>query len=305
MRCNILHKYTEEIKVLDAIVRVDVYSEEPIDYVLEDEVWLSYRLASAKIMRGSMTKAEPDLVLFKDVEKKDLSYDGKTLYLYGKWLTGEIQRLIVSLAARELEKLGIFPLHSTAFHYRGRNILLLSSEANHGKTMTLIEALHRGAEMISGETTLIDFNGNILAGSKEIFLKARPRGTERSDLPGGEGWRKFFKSLPDVRLHEIKPHEKIDLVILPDIDGNFDIEVFKISEYEKPLHIFISITMSYFIPHHLISYGIAMPIFDDVQCRRRRASFAINFAKGRDFYLVRGPHPQAIMNEVEKLIGGL
>jgi len=299
-----MHKYTEEVKVLEAKVRIDVYSEKPVDKVFEDEIWLSYRLAEAQLIR-SATKEEPDCIWFKDADDKRLTYDGKTLYLYGNWYTGELQRLTVTLVARELEKHGVFPLHATGFNYRGRNVMLLSGEANHGKTMTLIEALHRGAEMISGETILVSYDGSILAGSKEIFLRKRPKGTERSDLPSGEGWRKFFKSLPEVRLHQIKPGEKFDLVILPDIDGNFDVEVLKLGEYEKQFQIFVSITMSYFTPHHLISSGIPMPLIDDLRSRERRAKFAQNFTKDRDFYVVRGPNPQKVMDIIEDLLRGV
>lgn len=298
-----MYKYTEEVKVLEAKVRIDVYSEKPVDKVFEDEIWLSYRLAEAQLIR-SATKEKPDCIWFKDVSDKRLAYDGKTLYLYGDWYTGELQRLVVTLVARELEEHGVFPLHATGFNYKGHNVMLLSGEANHGKTMTLIEALHRGAEMISGETILVSYDGSILAGSKEIFLRKRPKGTERSDLPSGEGWTKFFKSLPEVRLHQIKPGEKFDLVILPDIDGNFDVEVSKIGEYEKQFQLFVSITMSYFAPHHLISSGIPIPLIDDLRSRERRANFALNFTKGRDFYLVRGPNPQKVMDVIEDLLRG-
>jgi len=296
-----MYKYTEEVKVLDAKVRIDVYSEKPVDKVFEDEIWLSYRLAEAQLIRTA-TKERPDCIWFKEISDKRLAYDGKVLYLYGNWYTGELQRLVVTLVAKELEEHGIFPLHATGFNYRGRNIMLLSGEANHGKTMTLIEALHRGAEMISGETILVSYDGSILAGSKEIFLRKRPKGTERSDLPSGEGWTKFFKSLPEVRLHSIKPGEKFDLVILPDIDGNFDVEVSKIGEYEKQFQLFVSITMSYFAPHHLISSGIPIPVIDDLRSRERRANFALNFTKDRDFYLVRGPNPQKVMDVIEDLL---
>jgi len=299
-----MHRYTEEVKVLNAKIRIDVYSEKPVDKVFEDEIWLSYRLAEAQLIRRA-TKEKPDCIWFKDVSDKRIAYDGKILYLYGDWYSGELQRLVVALVAKELEEQGVFPLHATGFNYREHNIMLLSGEANHGKTMTLIEALWRGAEMISGETILISYEGSILAGSKEIFLRKRPKGTERSDLPGSEGWRKFFKSLPEVRLHPIKPGEKFDLVILPDIDGNFDVEISKLSEYEKQFQLFVSITMSYFVPHYLISSGIPIPLIDNLYSRERRANFVLNFTKDKDFYLVRGPNPQKVMDIIEDLLKGV
>jgi hypothetical protein len=299
-----MNKYSEEIKILDNYLRIDVYSESPINYVFEDDIWLNYRLANAEI-RKQPTKQKADLIWLKDIKEKNLLYNGETLFLFGEWYTGEIQRLIVVLAAKELEKNDIFPLHSTAFHYKNFNILLLSGEQNHGKTMTLIEALYRKAEMISGETTLVNYKGNILGGSRDLFLKTRPKGTERSDLPPDiGGWKKFFPNLPEIRMHSLSDRDAFDLVILPDIDGNFDTQVSKIEEFEKQLQIFVSITMSFFIPHHLISSGIPVPLVNDIKSQNKRADFAKNFSKNLDFYAIRGANPKIIMDEIENVIKG-
>ncbi|MEM3526588.1 MAG: hypothetical protein QXV37_04155, partial [Candidatus Jordarchaeaceae archaeon] len=241
--------YTEEVDVLGAKIKIDVYTAKRIDYVFEDNIWFDYRLGKSEIRRNS-TKEKPDIIWYKDTSLKNLVYDpnSETLILFGEWYSGELQRLAVALLLKELEKRNIFSFHATGFSFKGSNIMLLGGESNHGKTMTLIEALERGALMISGETILVDWDGNILAGSREIFLKKRPKGTERSDLPGSEGWRKFFDVLPEVKLKEYEGKgEKFNLVVLPDIDGNFDPEIKELSEFEKQYQTFVSITLGYYM----------------------------------------------------------
>ena len=296
--------YTEEVDVLGAKIRIDVYASKGIDYVFEDNIWFDYRLGKSEIRRNS-TKEKPDIVWYKDTNLKNLVYDtiSETLILFGEWYSGELQRLAVALLLKELEKRNIFSFHATGFTFKGVNIMLLGGESNHGKTMTLIEALRRGALMISGETILIDWDGSIRAGSKEIFLKKRPKGTERSDLPGSEGWRKFFDTLPEVRYKEYEgKDEKFDLVILPDIDGNFDPEIKELSEFEKQYQTFVSITLGYYMLPCLISSEIPMPLIDSLERRVKRAQFVKKFVEDKKYFLVRGKDPKTVMDYIENII---
>ncbi|MEM2569699.1 MAG: hypothetical protein QXF59_03775 [Candidatus Bathyarchaeia archaeon] len=296
--------YSEEVDVLGAKVRIDVYSSEKVEYIFEDNIWFDYRLGKSEIKRPS-TKNTPDIIWYKDTKLKNLIYNpvSETLTLFGDWFSGELQRLTVALLLKELEKKDIFSFHATGFSYKGLNIMLLSGESNHGKTMTLIEALRRGALMISGETILIDWDGNILAGSKEIFLKKRPKGTERSDLPSGEGWRKFFDKLPEVKLKDYEGKgEKFNLVVLPDIDGHFDTEVKELSEFEKQYQTFVSITAGYYMLPCLISSEIPMPLIDSHERRIRRAQFVKRFSEDKNYYVVRGRDPKIVMDCIEEII---
>jgi hypothetical protein len=296
--------YSEEVDVLGAKIRIDVYSSKRVDCVFEDNIWFDYRLGKSEIRRVA-TKSEPDIIWYKDTSLKNLVYNptSETLTLFGEWFSGELQRLAVALLLKELEKKNIFSFHATGFNYKGSNIMLLGGESNHGKTMTLIEALKRGALMISGETILLDWDGNILAGSKEIFLKKRPKGTERSDLPGSEGWRKFFESLPEVKLKDYEGKgEKFNLVVLPDIDGNFDPEIKELGEFEKQYQTFVSITLGYYMLPCLISSEIPMPIIDSYERRIRRAQFVKRFSEDKKYYMIRGKDPKVVMDHIEEII---
>lgn len=296
--------YTEEVDVLGAKIRIDVYSSKGIDYVFEDNIWFDYRLGESVVKVGS-TKEKTDIIWYKDSNSKNLLYDSnsETLILFGEWYSGELQRLALALLLKELEKRNIFSFHATGFTYKGSNIMLLGGESNHGKTMTLIEALQRGALMISGETILLDWEGNILAGSKEIFLKKRPKGTDRSDLPGSEGWRKFFDRLPEVKLKDYKgKNEKFNLVVLPDIDGNFDPEIKELSEFEKQYQTFVSLTLGYYMPHCIISNEIPMPLIDAPERRIRRAQFVKKFTEDKKYFLIRGKDPRTVMDYIENII---
>src|SRR5665647_3022809 len=57
--------------------------------------------------------------------------------------------------------------HSAAVHYRGKTVLILGGESNHGKSMGLIEACVRGGVQVASETSVIDESGVVVKGSRE------------------------------------------------------------------------------------------------------------------------------------------
>ncbi len=293
----------EEIGSVDARIRVDIYGKGSVQETLGDTAWLGYRLGNAYFC-NKIEKEKPDMIWFADSPNKRIEYirEKDLVVLYGEWAPGELQRLVLCLLVRNLERNNHYVFHSSAVHYKGKNILFMSGETNHGKTMSLIEAAWRGAEIISTEGTIVDVSGKVLAGTKEVFLRRRPRGTERSDIPSArEGWRKFFKSLPEFKIYE-KPVDNIDLVVLPDIDGHYDTFVKELPVFEREYQTFCCICATYYQYYIVLSPGIPMPVLDDDDLRAKRAHFVSDFARGRPFYLIRGKTPAIILDEIEKIL---
>ena len=103
------------------------------------------------------------------------------------------------MLALRMEAVGLHPFHASAVRYRGRTVMFLGGESNHGKSMGQIEACRRGALLVSTETTVIDEDGRAVMGSKSAFLKKRTEGTERADKAAPErGVEKFFGDDADL-----------------------------------------------------------------------------------------------------------
>ncbi len=111
------------------------------------------------------------------------------------------------MLALRMEAVGLHPFHALAVRYRGRTILFLGGESNHGKSMGQIEACRRGALLVSTETTVIDEDGRAVMGSSRPFLKKRTEGTERADKAAPErGVEKFFGEMPTWGMYEGTPN---------------------------------------------------------------------------------------------------
>jgi hypothetical protein len=287
----------EEMSCGDAHLRIDVYGSQPLEHVLDEMSFLDYRLASVQI-ESETTRPVADVVWRQDVSEKDIRYDGGALILDGRWFQGELQKIIVSMLALRMEAVGLHPFHASAVRYRGRTIMFLGGESNHGKTMSQIEGCRRGGLLVSTETTVTDERGWAMMGSKSVFLRKRAKGTERSDLPNqDEGVAKFFDKTP-----EFVPYNEpsnVDLVILPAIDGHFDTKVVDMIPFEREYQTYHSL-MNYFGLNQLLAPGLVMPIIDSDELRGNRADFCHRFAE-RPYYMIRAKNPQLVLDEVEKL----
>src|SRR5512142_1944921 len=155
---------SEEFSAETARLRVDVYGTEPREHVLDDLNFLNYRLADVRIS-PQVTLAEPDIVWHQG-GAKSISYDGHTVTLCGPWAAGPIQKLVVAVLALRMEADGLHPFHASAVRYRGKTVMFLGGESNHGKSMAQIEACRRGALLVSTETTVVDESGRAVMGSK-------------------------------------------------------------------------------------------------------------------------------------------
>src|SRR6478736_1599836 len=210
---------SEEMVAGPARLRIDVLGGEPREHVLDDMSFMDYRLADVRIA-PEVTVPEPDVVWSRDGEK-GIAYDGRRMTFTGDWPAGPIQKVIVTMLALRMEAAGLHPFHSSAVRYRGKTVMFLGGESNHGKSMGQIEARRRGGKLVSTETTVTDEAGVVVMGSKSVFLKRRTEGTERADKAAPErGVQKFFGDMPTWE--QFDSPALVDIVVLPAIDVNID-----------------------------------------------------------------------------------
>ena len=288
---------SEEMSAGPARLRVDVYGGRPLEHVLDDLTFLNYRLADVRIS-PQITLPEPGIVWRQD-GPKGIDYDGRRLTFSGSWPAGPIQKAVVTMLALRMEAAGLHPFHASAVRYRGRTVLFLGGESNHGKSMGQIEACRRGALLVSTETTVIDETGLAVVGSKSAFLKKRTEGTERADKAAPErGVEKFFGDMPSWEVHA-EP-SNVDVVIVPAIDGNFDPSCAEMIPFERQFQTFHSL-QNYLLLNELLAPGFPMPVVDTEALRHARAAFVERFAE-RPYYFVRAATPQVLLDEVERVL---
>jgi hypothetical protein len=287
---------SEEMSCGTARIRIDVFGGEPAEHVLEDMNFMNYRLADVRI--EPMTLPQADIV-WQRAGEKSVAYDGRVMTFAGPWEEGPLQKVIVTMLALRMEAIGLHPFHASAVRYRDRTLLFLGGESNHGKSMGQLEANRRGALLVSTETTVIDENGVAVMGSKDVYLKKRAKGTERADKAAPNvGVQKFFGEMPTW--HMVDGPSKVDVVIVPAIDGNYDASLAEMIPFERQFQTLHSL-QNYFLLNELLAPGWPMPIVDTEGLRRERAAFVERFTD-RPYYFVRAANPQVLMDEVEKVI---
>ena len=290
-------RLSEEMSAGPARLRVDVHGTEPLEHVLDDLTFLNYRLADVRLS-PEVTLDEPDIVWRQDAPK-GIAYDGRRMTFTGAWPAGPIQKVVVTMLALRMESAGLHPFHASAVRYRDRTVLFLGGESNHGKSMGQIEACRRGALLVSTETTVIDESGVVVVGSKEPFLKKRTEGTERADKAAPDrGVAKFFGEMPSWQVYA-EP-SKVDVVIVPAIDGNFDPSCAEMIPFERQFQTFHSL-QNYFLLNELLAPGMPMPPVDNDALRAARADFVQRFSE-RPYYFVRAATPQVLLDEVDRVI---
>ncbi len=295
-----MHTHTEQIKADQTAIRLDVISKEPCSQVLSDMSFLNYRLGGVERSLAT-TIAHPDFIWFKDDVTKSVDYAGGRVVLRGEWFEGELQRIIVSFLGSRLYADDRFIFHASAVHYKGKTVMFMGGESNSGKTMSQIEACKRGATIVSTETLVLAPDGTVINGSKSVFLRVRTKGTERIDKPNqDEGVNKFFSKQPDFNLFTGSTH--IDLVVMPDIDGNYATVAGEMSQYEKEYQTFHCLD-NYIGSPILLSSEQPMPLFDTNGLRYKRARFIREFTSQRTYLYIRGVGPQIIIDELDKYLG--
>jgi hypothetical protein len=288
---------SEEMSAETARLRVDVYGTEPRAHVLEDLNFLNYRLADVRIS-PRVTVPEPDIVWHESGEKS-ISYDGRTMTFRGPWPAGPIQKVVVAMLALRMEEVGLHPFHASAVRYRGKTVMFLGGESNHGKSMGQLEACRRGAQLVSTETTVVDEDGRAVKGSKEPFIKKRTEGTERADKAAPEaGVAKFFGDMPTWELYtEVS---NVDVVVVPSIDGNYSPSLAEMIPFERQFQTLHSL-QNYFLLNELLAADWPMPMVDTEPLRLARAKWVTKFSN-RPYYFVRAANPQVLLDEVDKVL---
>ncbi|MFV1960252.1 MAG: hypothetical protein ACC658_00325 [Acidimicrobiia bacterium] len=289
---------SEEMSAGTARLRVDVVGSEVPEHVLDNMDFLNYRLAAVQL-EPEVTLGEPDIVWDRDAAHKSVAWDGRTLRFEGDWAEGPIQKAIVTVLALRMEAEGLHPFHSAAVRYKGKTVLFLGGESNHGKSMAQIEACRRGGELVSTETTVIDESGIVVMGSKTVFIKSRAKGTERADKAAPDrGVEIFFGEMPTWEDYD-EP-SNVDVVIVPAIDGNFDPSTVEMGDFEKQFQAFHSL-QNYFLTNELLAPDWPMPLTDTLELRKARADYVERFCN-RPFFFIRASTPQVLMDEADKVI---
>jgi len=288
---------SEEMSAGGARLRIDVYGGGPRTHILEDMSFLNYRLADVQI-EPHLTLAEPDIVWHQS-GAKDIGYDGRRMTFRGPWPAGPIQKVIVAMLALRMESVGLHPFHASAVRYRGKTVMFLGGQSNHGKTMGQIEACRRGALLVSTETTVVDEDGRAVMGSREPFIKKRTEGTERADKAAPDrGVEKFFGAMPTWEL--FAEPSNVDVVVVPAIDGNFDPALAEMIPFERQFQSLHSL-QDYFLLNELLAAGFPIPIVDTEPRRRARAAFLARFCE-RPYYFVRAATPQVLLDEIDRVL---
>jgi len=289
---------SEQMSAGPARIRVDVVGRAVPEHVLENMDFLNYRLADVRL-DPEVTLGAPDLVWDQDAAAKSVRYDGRMLRFEGDWAAGPLQKSMVALLTLRMEEHGLHPFHSSAVLYKGKAVLFLGGESNHGKSMSQIEACRRGGKLISTETTVITDAGVAVAGSKTVFLKSRAKGTERADKASPEaGAAKFFGDMPTWEEH-LEP-ANMDVVIVPSIDGNYAPTTVEMIPFERQFQSLHSL-LNYLHLNELLAPGWPMPLMDSDALRLRRAAFLESFCT-RPYFLIRAATPQVLMDEADRVI---
>ena len=290
---------SEEMSAGTARIRVDVTGAEVPEHVLVDMNFMNYRLADVQL-EPEVTLSEPDITWDKDAADKSVRWDGNAMHFAGDWAEGPLQKAIVTVLALRMEAEGLHPFHSSAVRYRGKTVLFLGGESNHGKSMCQIEACRRGGDLVSTETTVIDEDGTAVMGSKTVFIKSRAKGTERADKAAPERGAQIFFGDEMPTWDEYLDPSNVDIVVVPAIDGNFDPSMVEMIPFEKQFQTLHSL-QNYFLLNELLAPGHVMPMVDTEELRAGRAEFVERFCE-RPFYMIRAANPQALMDEADKVI---
>lgn len=293
--------FSSQISSDKAVLRFDIIGGPDRDRIVEDDTFLNYRLGAVQVS-NQITKNKADIIWYYDKEEKTIEYRNEQLTLTGFWEEGELNKIMVTMLANEMDKNGLHPFHSSSVIYKGKMILLVGGENNHGKSMSQLEGCRRGATVFSTETTVTNSDGLALYGSKNLYIRKRAKGTERSDLPDqDQGVAKFFNKEPEMQM-SYDP-ARVYLAVMPCIDGHFDTQVSKMNQFEASYQSYHSL-MNFFGLNQLLcgKVGLAMPIVDTDERRQARAKFCAKFASSAPYYMIRAKSPQIVFDEIDKIM---
>ena len=296
--------FSEQISSNKAVIRFDVVGGPERTAVAEDMSFLNYRLGSVEVSH-EITKEQPDITWYYDEAVKSIRYENEQLILTSFWEEGELNKIMVTMLANQMDKEGLHPFHSSSVVYRGHGILLVGGENNHGKSMTFrIRHCANSGALTRYPEMYLDMvrPGIALYGSKNIYVRKRAKGTERSDLADqDEGVKMFFGDEPEMPM--CYEPTNMDLAIMPCIDGWFKTEVKPMGQFEAAYQSYHSM-MNFFGLNQLLcgKHGLVMPIVDTDERRQDRGAFCAKYAAGRPYFMIRAKSPQLVFDEIDKLM---
>ena len=126
--------FSEQISSNKAAIRFDVVGGPERTAVAEDMSFLNYRLGSVEVSH-EITKEQPDIIWYYDEAVKSIRYENEQLILTSFWEEGELNKIMVTMLANQMDKEGLHPFHSSSVVYRGHGILLVGGENNHGRVI--------------------------------------------------------------------------------------------------------------------------------------------------------------------------
>lgn len=138
--------FTEQISSSKAVIRFDVVGGPERTQIAGDMSFLNYRLGAVEVSH-EVTKEHPDIIWYYDEKVKSIRYEDNQLILTSFWEDGELNKIMVTMLANEMDKCGLHPFHSSSVVYKGHGILLVGGENNHGKSMSQLEGCKRGAQI--------------------------------------------------------------------------------------------------------------------------------------------------------------
>ena len=164
---------------------------------------------------------------------------------------GRIQKVIVTMLALRMEALGLHPSHSSAVRYRDRTILFLGGESNHGKSMGQIEACRRAAasQHRDHRHRRGRLRGDGLRG--RVPARSAPRAPSALTRPPRKGVEQVLGGHADLGAVP-EGRARIDVVIVPAIDGNFDPDEQQLHPFEAQFQAFHSL-QNYFLTNELLA----------------------------------------------------
>ena len=105
-----MNVYTEQVSSSKALIRFDIIGGPERSKLVEDDSFLNYRLGTVNVS-NTITKEKPDINWYYDDAEKSIEYAGGVLTLRSFWEEGELNKIMVTMLANEMDKCGLHPFH--------------------------------------------------------------------------------------------------------------------------------------------------------------------------------------------------
>ena len=178
-----MNTFSTQLSSDRAIIRFDIIGGPARNRIVEDDTFLNYRLGSVQVS-NVITKQQPDIVWYYDKEEKTIEYREGQLTLTGFWEEGELNKIMVTMLANEMDQCGLHPFHSSSVIYKTDDPIGWRTT---GKSMCQLKfTLQRN---IFSATTVTDNEGRAVRFEEPLHPQARKGTAQR--CRSGSGRCKF------------------------------------------------------------------------------------------------------------------